>query len=146
MFYDLGNNVVLMHYPQPSRHMPQGMHKGNSHQPLRRTIPPLLSRSCRHYARQPPQMQDTNIVLMQYVLSTRWDTAELFSQTGYQWAFWQKATEKRICSRANLPARRKVQAQVRCCCLPSHFHLPAWKKTSWGHNCAGALCHFLKLH
>lgn len=147
MFSDLWNNVVLTHYPQPSRHMPRGMHKGSSHQPPRRSIPPLLSGSHSHYARQPPQMQHANIVLTQYVPSTRWDTAELFSQT----LAINKLSDKRLWKRefargpiCHLEQRHK--AQVRRCCLPSHCHLPAWKKTPQGDNCADATCHFLKLY
>lgn len=90
------------------------------------------------------QMQHANIVSMHCVLSTHWDVAELFSKT---LAIDKLDMENRICNRANLPPRTEVQAaHVRRCCLPSHLHLPAWKKRLRGDNCADATCHFFKLY
>lgn len=144
-FYSLWNNV-LTHYPQPSRHVPQGMHRGNSlidWEKNRSTTSVLIAQPLCETA---TEMQHTNIVLMQNVLSTHWDMAELFSKT-----LAIKLSDKRLSERefatgpiCHLEQRYKLKS--RCCCLPSHFYLPAWKNPPRGDNCADAICHFLKLY
>lgn len=120
----LWNNVVLMHYPWPSRHVPQGLHEENSCIPLRRVTPGLVSRLQSHYARQPPQMQHTNVVPVQYVLNTLWDMEHCDDQK----TFWQRTMEKRVWHRANLPSRTENKLKPDAAAfLPSLLHLPACK-------------------
>lgn len=126
-----------MHYPQPSRHLPQAFHMGNSLMNHPSAAVPTVESLCETNTADATHKYWLNAACSKHTL------AELFSKT----LAINKLSDKRLWKKefatgpiCHLELRYKLKSDAAASPLTSIFQLE--KKTPQGYNCADAMCHF----